>query len=148
MSFLLGPSEWSFHCPAVQRLGWSVVLLDVDFSIAFSICQQTAELRQLEGRITCLEKEKLLMSQRTLFFFSNMIDAVLFRKSGWRLQWFHWWKGRKPTVLPHVFAPSIWLKLLMTDWISIPASSHLGKRLPCLAPMFPYGTISLCFGEG
>ena len=83
-----------------------------------------------------------------LFFFSNMIDALLCRKSGWRLQWFHWWKGRKPTVLAHVFAPSIWLQLSMTDWISIPAFSHLSKRLPCLEPQFPYGTISLCFGEG
>lgn len=100
------------------------------------------------GKDNMFREAKTIDVTQNTFFFPNMIDAMLFRKSGWRLQWFHWWKGRKPTVLPHVFAPSIWLKLLMTDWISIPAFSHLGKRLPCLAPMFPYGTISLCFGEG
>ena len=92
------------------------------------------------------EAKAIDVTQNT--FLPNMIDALIFRKSGWRLQWLHRWKGRKPTVLPRVFAPSIWLQLCMTDWIRIPAFSRLGKRLPCLAPQFPYGAISLCVGEG
>ena len=51
------------------------------------------------GNDNMFREAKAIDVTRNTFFFPNMIDAMLFRKSGWRRQWFHWWKGRKPTVL-------------------------------------------------